>query len=389
MTSISSARRKIKILMVIDHLGHGGAQALLVDLATGLDRMRFEPVVCALRPSRVYLGKLQAAGIRTLVVGRGKYDPFKLLELIRLVRREGVDVVHTHLAASRVLGVLAGRLGGAKRVFSHDHSGKAFFEKHPCLCRWLLFPLDRFLLRFTDRLFAVSGAIADFNLRAKRFPESKVELLYNWIDPKRFRFNRSWRQELRKRWGVAEGALVVGAVGRLSPVKGYRHLVRAVPGVLQDCPGARFVLIGEGPERATLEALARELGVGDAILMPGFEAEVEKVYSALDLFVLPSEHEAFGLVLLEAMAAGLPLVATEVGGVPELAGFADRARLVPPGDAEALAAALVLQLRDAAPAGQAAASREGTVPERFCREAALKRIEEYYAAEGGQGEVER
>ena len=144
--------------MVIDHLDAGGAQTLLVDLVAGLDKLRFDVMVCALRESTQYVKAVENAGGRVFMLGRSRWNPLKVLSLVKLVHREQVDIVHTHLTAARIAGGLAGKLGGAKAVFAHDHSGDEYLQKSPWLARTVLYPLDRLLARYTEKIFVVSKA---------------------------------------------------------------------------------------------------------------------------------------------------------------------------------------------------------------------------------------
>ncbi len=308
-----------KILMIIDNLDQGGAQTLLVDLVTGINRSHFEPLVCSLRNSQsCFFDSFEAAGVKVFQLGYGRLSPLKLFQLLRLIKKERVEIVHTHLTASRIIGVLAGKLSGVKKIVSHDHSGDEFLHKNPFLALYVLYPLDRFLMRFTDYLFCVSKATALFNVDLKRIPPEKVEIVHNWIDAERFLFSKRCRDELRKSWFIPEDSIVVGSVGRLSEQKGFRYLIEAAPVILKKCPNAIFVIVGDGDERQTLEDLAVELNVRDRIYFQAFMPDIEKAYSAFDFFVLPSIYEPFGLVVLEAMAAGVPVIAADVGGVPEI-----------------------------------------------------------------------
>ncbi len=368
----------VKILMVIDNLDPGGAQTLLVDLVAGLDKKRFTPLVCSLRPPTAFDDALTSAGARLISLPEGRVDPRKFFRLACFIRREQVSVVHTHLTGSRFLGALAALAGGAKTVISHDHSGKEYRQNHPFLSRLFLDPLDRLLMRYTDRVLAVSEAIRRYDVEEKKIPAQKVEVLHNWIDARRFLPVSESRAELRKQWEIPREACVIGAVGRLNPQKGYSNLIEAAPAILKNHPETFFVFVGEGRERNRLEGLADSLGVLKACRFPGFMPEVPRAYSTFDLFALPSVYEAFGIVLLEAMAAGLPVVASRVGGIPEIVSDGESGLLVSPGDPEELSRAIDRLLSDPDLAVKLALEGKNRVLRNFDRTKALERLQAYY-----------
>ena len=373
---------KCKILMLIDNFDPGGAQTLLIDLVKGLDKNKFEVFIIPLRKPEAFTDALANSGARIVDLSGGKYNPFKLLSLVRLIRNERVDVVHTHLTASRFLGVIAGFLGGAKKIFSHDHSGDEYLRKRKWTAKLVLYPFDRMLMSFTDQVLAVSEAIAAFNVDYKKIPEQKVTICHNWIDVGRFSPDPNDRRELRLIWQIPESAFVVGAVGRLSSQKGYRYLVEAAAEILAVAPKTVFVVVGSGEEFLPLKQMVQALDIDHAFRFPGFVSEVERVYPVFDLFVLPSVYEPFGLVVLEAMAAGLPVVASATGGVVEIIEDKLNGLLVPPGNSKALAQGIVNLMENMeALAKPMAARAKQLVRDRFDRNAAISRIESLYLEE--------
>lgn len=337
----AAEERPLRVLMLIDHLDAGGAQSLLVDLVAGMDRSRFRPLVCALRASSIHVPRLQSLGVPVFDLGAGRFDPRKFFRLLALVRRHRPHIVHAHLSASGVLAGLVSICGGF-RLILHDHSGEEFLRKHAALALWLLYPLERLLMRRTRVLIAVSGDTARFARCVKGLPGERIRVVHNGIDSGSFGGDRQQeRLAWRRAWGIAEDAFVVGAAGRLSPQKGFRHLVEAAPAILAAAPGARFLVAGRGAEEARLKALARRLGVEQAFCFAGYHEQMGPAYAAMDLFVLPSVYEPFGLVVLEAQACGLPVIASAVGGVPEIIESGANGVLVPPGDPARLAEAVL------------------------------------------------
>lgn len=373
---------RIKILMLIDNFDPGGAQTLLIDLVKDLDKNKFEVVIIPLRKPKAFTDALANSGARIVELSGGKYNPFKLLSLIRLISTERVDVVHTHLTVSRFLGVIAGALGGAKRIFSHDHSGDEYLRKKKWMAKLAFYPLDRMLMRFTDKVLAVSEAIAAFNIDYKKIPDQKVAICHNWIDVDRFSPEPNDRRELRQMWHIPEGAFVVGAVGRLNHQKGYRYFVKAAAEVLAVAPKTIFVVVGAGEELLPLNQLVQSLKIAHAFHFPGFYPDVERVYPVFDLFVLPSLYEPFGLVVLEAMAAGLPVIASATGGVVEIIEDKRNGLLVPPGDSKALAQGIINLMENLEGIAEPMTDQaKQLLRDKFDRNAAISRIEALYLEE--------
>ena len=250
-----------------------------------------------------------------------------------------------------------------------------------------------------DRLIAVSRAIVRKLEREGRAPRSgthgpQVELIYNGVDLARYSSTEACCT-LPEEYGFAPGAPLVGVVARLEPEKGHRTLLEAWPLVLEEVPAARLLVVGEGSLREELETLARERGLlgdedasipvgtrgaprGARVIFTGEREDVPAVTAALDVAVLPSYREAQGLAILEAMALRRPVVATRVGGIPEVVEDEVTGLLVPPRDRQALAAAIVRLLTDHPLADTLARAGHDVVYERFCLERMVEAIQEIY-----------
>lgn len=364
------------VLQFTDALLRGGAERLLVELAVRLDRARFDPAVACFR-QEAFANEL-AAGDRKvhIVPKRRAFDLGLLLRLRRLLRRERIALVHAHDLQSATYGLLAGRLARVPAILT-VHGLGIFRQKRsasllPRLGRWL----DRvaFVGRWLQR-----AAAEEFGLRPRH-----PLVVHNGVEVAAFRPGPpepALRAELR----VPEGALIVGSVGNLRPVKDYPCLLRAFAAATQGLrvPGGTgaspvLVLVGDGPERPALEALARELGIAGAVRFAGARADVPRLLRLFDVFALSSQTEGISVALLEAMATGLPAVATDTGGNPEVAVEGETARLVPVGDPEAMGQALAGLLADPARRrawGQAARRR---VESQFSLDRMVKAYEQVY-----------
>ena len=291
-------------------------------------------------------GELRRLGVPVTVMDESRRGSASLLiALTRWLRHHPVDIVHTHRCKDTVLGAVAARLAGVPGVIRTIH-GEAEPLRGWARLRYRIYDgLDAWTLRLSaDRIVAVSRRLAG-RLEGSGFGPETVLPIHNGVDLSRVHASRS-RDEVRGALGIAPDALLFGTVGRLSPVKGQALFVRAAGRIRHRHPGARFLIAGDGPLRGELEAAARALGLGDAFLFLGARRDVYDLVAALDVFVLPSLHEGIPMALLEAMALGTPVVATAVGGVPELLTHRETGLLVDAGDHEGLADACVELARD-------------------------------------------
>ncbi|MDT0310006.1 glycosyltransferase [Streptomyces sp. DSM 44917] len=324
-------------LHVITGLGVGGAERQLRAL---LRRLPLACDVVALTNPGPVAEELRRDGVRVGHLGmNGNRDPNALPRLARLIRRGRYDVVHTHLYRACVYGRVAARMAGVRAVVATEHSLGAHRIEGRALT-----PGVRALYLATERLgaatVAVSATVAG-RLRDWGVPAGRIHLVPNGIEAGRFGFDPVARAAERARLGLPGGAVAVGGVGRLVPGKRFDALVRAVARLPRE---VWLVLAGEGPEREALRALAARLGAGERVVLAGARPDVRPLLSALDVFVSPSTEETFGLSVLEALAAGLPVLHAACPAVEELPRTAaPGARRVGP-DADGLAAALRAEL---------------------------------------------
>jgi glycosyltransferase involved in cell wall biosynthesis len=262
-----------------------------------------------------------------------------VLQLARLIRREKFDIVHTHLYYANVAGRLAA--WRRARVVSTLHNPDYSYEDPGTMLFTAKKLLDATTGRFlNDALLAVSEEVRRDYQRHLGF--SDVRVIPNYIDVQEHQKSLAIvdRKTLRKCLGFGERDLVVLHVGRLHPQKGQDVLIEAVSRIRRRVPGLRLVLVGQGGLRGRLEGQALRAGLADTVRFVGAVGTVTPYYALADIFVFPSRYEAFGIALLEAMAAGLPIIASRTGGICELTTY-DSALLVPVGDSDALAEAIV------------------------------------------------
>ncbi|MEO8288304.1 MAG: glycosyltransferase [Chloroflexota bacterium] len=362
--------KRINVMQMTDITGRGGAEKALVDIALRLDRSRYNVTVCATRSAGNYQPVLDQAGINTFVQGRkSRWDFAQWIKLVLLLRREKVDVLHTHLFGSNTLGRLLGRLAGVPVIIAHEHwSTKARREV----------TIDRLLYRLSDRILVPSSASKTLVREMERIPARRIDVLYNGVDTAQFAQEYS-REEVRAELGIDPGATVIGIVGRLSEEKGgVDNLIRAVGRLHVANPDLRLLIVGDGPLRSSLETVAAAGAAPGVVHFAGTRTDVARLLGAMDMFVLPSLNEALPIVLLEAMAAGLPVVATGVGGVPEIVEDGKTGLLVPPGDQQALQAAIARLLDNPLLGKQLAAAGKANIALNFTIEKMVERLESLY-----------
>lgn len=342
-----------RILYVYRSLGvtYGGALVDLLNIVSRLDKSRYAPTVLLSHGSEP-LPTLHRIGVETVslplpAIRKGKslpFLPFAVLRLWRLLRAKEISLVHVNDADDAAIAALACRLVGIPCVV-HMRS-----EMVPKKFRKLR-------LQWADLLIAVSEGVREKAIQGG-LPGGKVVTLYSGIDAARAgAAGEGWK--IRQAQGLSQQTLVIGSVANIAPKKGYDVLIRAVAKARQEIHDLACIIVGADDRglREGLERLGDSLGLGGRLRFVGFQEKVFPYLDAMDLFVLASVDEGFGIVLLEAMASGKAVVATAVDGPPEIVEDGQSGLLVPPRDPEALAKALVELLKD--PQRRAAMGRRG------------------------------
>jgi glycosyltransferase involved in cell wall biosynthesis len=365
------------VLTLIDH-PYGGAEQLALSVATRLDPERFESTLCVSRwphttprepRAEELLEQLAASKVGFLGLGRRrKSDVWVWGRLGRFLRRERIDVLHAHKFGSNVWGTLLGRAAGVPVILAHEHTWS--YEGQP-----LRRALDRHVIaRGSDRLIAVSREDQRRMIEVEGIPPGRTLFIPIGVPHTEPQRNRDVRAEL----GIEPGAPVIGAVGMLRPQKAFHVLLRAAALLVRARPDIQVLIAGDGPEREALHELARELGVDGSVRLLGRRTDVPDVLRALDIAVLCSDFEGSPAAVIEYMGAALPVVATSVGGVPDLIEAGKHGLLVPPGEPVALADAIAELLADPESArAMGARGRERRIAE-FDIDILVHRLEDLY-----------
>lgn len=373
----AAVERPIHVMHVIETLDVGGAENVVANIAGGLSGA-FRASICCLKRSGPVAARLPA-GVRVHALGqRDGNDPRTPFRLAALLRSEGADVVHSHgwgtFCESAAAAVLAGTPArvhmahGLHQGYAPDDGARRFKEP-------LRRAAERAFARAVDRIIAVSDRVKEDIVGVIGIPEAKVTVIRNGVAPAE---GASDPGGPRREMGWRPADLVVCAVGRLAAVKNYQGLLEAAARLADLRPRLKVAIVGDGPERARLEQRVLRLGLRENVFFAGERRDVRAWLACADVFALPSDYEGISVALLEAMSAGVPAVATRVGGNAEVVRHGENGLLVPPRDPAALAGALRELLLDAAlrrAMGQAASR---TVRERFDLARTVRKYEELY-----------
>ncbi len=378
----------IRVLNIITRLDVGGSTDTVLLLVTRLPQAQFRCHLISgptLDPPPDLSESLSQAGVRWTQVRHLRRsvapiaDACALAELTRTIRTLAPDIVNTHTSKAGFLGRLAARLAGVPRILHtpHGHIFHGYFSPAATRC---FIALERWAARFTDRIIALTDAEAAQHLALGIGRPDQFVTIPSGVDLVALRAAAGDGPQLRRSLGVADDAPLLGAVSRLVPIKGLQHLIAAMPEILRRFPDAHLAIAGDGEERAALEAQAAALGVAPRVRFLGFRRDPGAVIACLDVFVLPSLNEGLGKVLVEAMGLGVPVVATRVGGVPDVVEDGRQGLLVPPADPAALAKGVAAILEDrprAAAMGEAGMARARL----FSAEVTLQRYAALYRGE--------
>ncbi len=359
-------------MLVTVGLTVGGTEGQLLEIASRLDRARFEVTVCALKESGPIASELRRRGIRVHALrGRGWWDVRVLYRLFRLIRAENPHIIHAFLFWAHMAALVVGRLLHVPVLVSS-------YRDAPLWTGSVRRMADRVTARWAQAVTCCSDAVRELAVTQLGGDPARYRTIHNGVDAGQF---TSCESPARAELGLREKLPVVGTVCRLDePKKGLSTLLEAMADMSASTgsDSCQLLIVGDGPARSGLHALSRKLGIAPWVRFAGERHDVARVLSLMDVFVLPSRHEGFGIAILEAMAAGLPVVATNVGGIPEIVVDGETGLLVPPGDAPALANAIRYLLTHPAQAEAFGARGRRRARETFSIDAVVKEHERLY-----------
>jgi glycosyltransferase involved in cell wall biosynthesis len=335
--------RPVRVLHIVGDSRFGGAASIIFGLADVAQAEGWQVDVLSTDPVFQHAARQHGLGLVNLDVIRREIRPvWDLGGLVRLnnfLRREPYQIVHTHTSKAGFVGRLAARLAGVP-VIVHTVHGFAFHEDSPAHVRHFYTTLERLASRWCDRIVSVSEFHRNWAIELDMCTAARIMAIPNGI-AEVGRNREVGLAELRREMGAGQGDLVILSMARLASDKGLQYLVEAAAMLPHTERRIQIVIAGDGPERDRLEQLVSHLGVTQRVRFLGFRKDVGDLLAASDLVVLPSLREGLSIALLEAMAAGKPVIASSIGSQREVASHADMARLVPPADGRALSEAIV------------------------------------------------
>ncbi len=329
----------MKVLLVTTHLNMGGIGVYTANLARYLKKNDIEVIVAS--SGGDLAGLLSENNVKHIKLDLKTKAEFGIKvwkaipKLLRIVRENKIDIMHAQTRVSQALSCIVSKLSGVPYVttchgfFKHQRFGRRLF---PC---------------WGNKTIAISKSVEkhltdDFNVDKKN-----VSMIYNGIEISRYLEPVEKDDDLRKKLNISDDKIIVGTVGRLSPVKGYKYLINAFKEVADKNKDVSLLLVGEGPEKENLLNQINDLALSSNVIMvPGSDGGIEKYFGIIDIFCLPSIEEGLGLSLMEAMASGSGCIATRVGGLKELIDDGDNGLLVPSQDYKALSAAILKLIED-------------------------------------------
>ncbi|NQT32164.1 MAG: glycosyltransferase [Candidatus Omnitrophica bacterium] len=363
--------KKAKVIHMVEDLEVGGMESIVLAIACGIDRDKYDPEVWCVHKRGGFLEKLEAAGIKVVDMGINScYNPKGIMKLSSSLKEARPDIVHTHSYFVNVAGRIAARMAGVPRVVTHIHNAYVHYSFLNCV-------IEKILSYFTDKIICCSEAVRNFAIKKEKINFSKLAVIYNGIDLQRFD-HMPEKAVARRSLGINDDEILITSVASLTEKKGQKYLVEAAADIVKEHSNVKIMLVGKGPLKNKLEEDARRLNLSSSIVFLGVRHDIPEILGASDIFVLPSLVEGLSLAIIEAMAAGLAVVATNVGGNPEVVHDGITGTIIPPEDPEALSEAVKALLLDNRKLKTMGWDGRRVCREEFSQEIMIRKIEQLY-----------
>ncbi len=386
--------KPIRVVHIVPTPYLDGPGKVVQGILRHLDRDAFEPSFISIikRPESRYFpritGSLEEMNIpfRCLDISK-PWDVAAPLRIAAFLRKQKADIAHTHLLRGNIYGRVAARLAGVKRVVSTVHSAQQWMQAHPLL-EWGAGALDRLTVGSASVVVAVAEKTKEKVAQENGYNRCSVLVIPNGVDIDELKSNSSKRGKARELMSVEEGRFVVGFVGRLDEEKNPLFMLEVMGKVFKERSNAVFVVIGSGRLSEQVESRVRELGLGENVRLLGGRSDVYSLLCGLDAFFLPSLWEGLPISLCEAMATGLPCVATPVGGIPDMIEHGKSGFLFEPDNADEMADAIIRLADDRMLARSVGEAARETITMRFSAKHMARQYERLYglllATESGE-----
>jgi len=364
-------KRKLNVIHLVEELTIGGLEKILTTIVLNLDKKKYNVSVWCLREGGFFADKLVKEGIdvKILHISTSR-NPLSIYKLYRFLKSHKFDIIHTHAYSAGTIGRMSAFLAGVPVIISHNHSVYDYYGKFYNLVEW-------FLSLITDRVICISEVVNGFANKTQRINSKKLITIHNGIDDVCDLTEKS-SSDLKKELGIPINHPVICTISHMEEHKGLKYLLEAASLLLQSKNDVSFLLVGEGVLKKELKILCADLKIEKNVIFAGEQSDISEILSLSDIFVLPSLREGLPLTILEAMACGKPVIATNVGGIPEIVKDGENGILVYPKDPETLYMAMNELLGD-----REKREKMGRIGKRVCDESfrtktMVEKVEDLY-----------
>jgi len=327
MTYQEQNKQKINLAFVLCSLNFGGAEKLVLDLIKNLDKQKFNIHLLTIKGSGDLLSQFQETRAKIILFDKKSKIGLKTIwQLFRYFKKEKIEIVHTHLFAGDTWGRIAACLARVPVIISTEHNvnlDEGYFKKL----------IKRILSHFTKKIIAVSAAVKDYQIKTEKIPAQKIEVIYNGINLQKFPYFTDYV--------FHQATPTLGIIGRLEVQKGHLLLLQALSLVCQKHPAVKLMIVGQGSEQNNIQTIITKLGMEKSVIWQKPQADIIPYLAKLDLLVAPSLWEGLGIVVLEALACGVPVIASKVDGIKEIIVDGKNGFLFEKGNQQELAAKII------------------------------------------------
>lgn len=334
-----SAPHKIRLMQITHDLAIGGLQQVVVNICRTINRDKFDVSVLCLRELGEFVPEIENMGIKVFFLPqKAGTDYFSFLKVAKILRHERINVIHTHNTQPFIDGTIGALLSGVKTIIHTDHARNFPDKRRYMIAEWLM-------SHFAHKVVGVSDHTSNNLVKYEHISQKKIATIVNGIDESKYDISVD-KDKKRTELMIPQKGPVIGLGVRLSEQKGITYLLQAMPAVVKQFPDISLVIAGRGALENSLKEETRFLGIAEHVFFVGPRLDMPELLKLFDLYVLPSLWEGLPMVLLEAMAAGCPVVATDVGGVSKVIEDKQNGLLVAPRNPEQLAVAVIRLLAD-------------------------------------------
>lgn len=375
---LNPSDKKIRLMQIVQDLDLGGLQQVVLNLCRTLDRSRFDIAVLCLRERGRYAEDIEALGIPVYLLEQKPkgVDYFGFLKVARLLKEKRIDVIHTHNTQAFFDGTLAAIFARVPTTIHTDHARSFPDKTRYMIAEWAM-------SQFAYKVVGCSEHTSQQLIEYEKISARKIVTIPNGIDPSRFEITFD-KASKRRELGIAPEGPVIGLAVRLSDQKGVTFLLQAMPEILHHHPDTTLLIVGDGELKTDLQREAETLGISARVIFCGPRKDIPELLKLLDVYVLPSKWEGLPMVILEAMATGCPVVATNVGGNASAVINGQTGTLVPSEDPKALSSAIIPLLTSSQLRAQYAAAGRALFDAKFSAHIMTRQYEQLYQRQAGE-----